>query len=38
LRVLESLKLVALGIQGKLALWRALAAAAQIDPALRVID
>jgi len=38
LRVLESLELVALGIQGKLALWRALGAAGGSDPALRVID
>jgi hypothetical protein len=38
LRLLESLELVALGIQGKLALWRALSAAAEVDPALRVVD
>lgn len=38
LRLLESLELVALGIQGKLALWRALSAAAEVDPALRIVD
>jgi hypothetical protein len=38
LRLLESLELVALGIQGKLALWRALSAAAEVEPALRVVD
>jgi hypothetical protein len=36
LRLLESLELVSLGIEGKLGLWRALAAAAQDSPALRV--
>jgi hypothetical protein len=38
LRLLESLELVVLGIDGKLALWRALSAAAEIDLALRVVD
>ena len=38
LRLLESLELVALGIDGKLALWRALSAAAEVDPALRIVD
>ena len=38
LRLLESLELVALGIQGKLALWRALSATAEVDPALRIVD
>jgi hypothetical protein len=35
LRLLESLEAVELGINGKLALWRALIAAAEIAPALR---
>jgi hypothetical protein len=35
LRLLESLEAVELGISGKLALWHALIAAAQIAPALR---
>jgi hypothetical protein len=38
LRVLEALETVALGIQGKLALWRALAAVADRVPQLRGID
>ena len=36
LRLLENLELVSLGIEGKLGLWRALAAAAQDSPALRI--
>jgi hypothetical protein len=35
LRLLESLEAVELGINGKLALWRALMAAAEVTPALR---
>ena len=35
LRLLESLEAVELGINGKLALWRALIAAAEVAPALR---
>ena len=35
LRLLESVEAVAIGIEGKLALWRALAAAAEIAPSLR---
>ena len=35
LRLLESLEAVELGINGKLALWRALMAAAEVAPALR---
>lgn len=38
LRLLESVELVALGIDGKLALWRALEAAAEILPELRRLD
>lgn len=38
LRLLESLELVALGIQGKLALWRALSATAEVDRALGIVD
>jgi hypothetical protein len=37
LRLLESLELVGLGIDGKVALWRALSAAAEVDPALKVV-
>jgi chromosome segregation ATPase len=38
LRRLESLEAVALGIHGKVALWQALSAAAEIAPALRGLD
>lgn len=38
LRRLESLEIVALGIEGKLALWRALAAAAREIPELQGVD
>jgi hypothetical protein len=38
LRVFESLELVALGIDGKLALWRALGATAEVAPALGRLD
>jgi DNA-binding transcriptional regulator YbjK len=38
LRLLESLEAVALGVQGKLALWRALSAAAQVTPQLLKSD
>jgi hypothetical protein len=38
LRLLESVEAVALGIEGKLALWRSLSAAAEIAPHLRRID
>ncbi|HTM08582.1 MAG TPA: hypothetical protein VL754_09355, partial [Verrucomicrobiae bacterium] len=38
LRRLEGLEAVALGIDGKLALWRALAAAAEAAPGLRALD
>ena len=38
LRLLESLEAVAVGIHGKLALWRALAAAAHDAPRLRGVD
>jgi hypothetical protein len=38
LRLLEVSEAVALGIEGKLALWRALAAAAEASPALQVAD
>jgi hypothetical protein len=38
LRLLEALEAVALGIDGKLALWRALAAAAEDKPALQLTD
>ncbi|MGH7930337.1 MAG: hypothetical protein ACREQV_21380 [Candidatus Binatia bacterium] len=36
LRLLESLELVSLGIEGKLGLWRALTSAAENSPALRI--
>jgi hypothetical protein len=38
LRLLESIEAVALGIDGKSALWRALEAAAEISPELQGID
>lgn len=38
LRLLESVEAVALGIDGKLALWRSLAAAAEIAPKLREVN
>jgi hypothetical protein len=38
LRLLEGLEALALGIEGKRALWRALAAAAEDAPALQVVD
>ena len=38
LRLLEALEAVAIGIEGKRALWRALAAAAEAAPLLRVLD
>jgi O-acetylhomoserine/O-acetylserine sulfhydrylase-like pyridoxal-dependent enzyme len=38
LRVFEGLETLALGIQGKLALWRALAAVADRVPQLRGVD
>ena len=38
LRLLESLEVLGLGIHGKLALWRALGAAADSSPALRGFD
>jgi hypothetical protein len=38
LRLLEALEAVAIGIEGKRALWRALAAAAEEAPSLRVLD
>jgi hypothetical protein len=38
LRLLESVEAVALGIDGKLALWRSLSAAAEIDAELRGVD
>lgn len=38
LRLLEGVEAVALGIHGKLALWRALAAAAEVAPALKGVD
>lgn len=38
LRLLESLEAVGLGIHAKLALWRALSAAAEIAPALEGVD
>jgi hypothetical protein len=37
-RLLEALEAVAIGIEGKRALWRALAAAADEAPSLRVLD
>lgn len=38
LRLLEALEAVGIGIEGKKALWRALAAAAAESPGLRVLD
>ncbi|MDX6696439.1 MAG: hypothetical protein QOF02_4042 [Blastocatellia bacterium] len=38
LRLLESIEAVALGIDGKRALWRALATAAEDEPKLRALD
>ncbi|HEU4342524.1 MAG TPA: hypothetical protein VFU31_13230 [Candidatus Binatia bacterium] len=38
LRLLEGVEAVALGIEGKLALWQALNAAAEVAPALRGVD
>ncbi len=38
LRLLESVEAVALGIDGKLALWRSLAAAAEVAPKLREVN
>jgi hypothetical protein len=38
LRLLEVSEAVALGIEGKRALWRALAAAAEVSPAFQVAD
>ena len=38
LRLLESIEAVALGIDGKRALWRSLAAAAEVDPRLKALD
>lgn len=38
LRILESLETLALGIQGKLLLWRALASATDSVPAARTVD
>jgi hypothetical protein len=38
LRLFESLEALSLGIEGKRALWRALAAAAEASPALRGLD
>jgi hypothetical protein len=38
LRLLESVEALRLGIEGKLALWRGLAAAAELAPALRGVD
>jgi hypothetical protein len=38
LGLLEAIEAVALGIHGKLALWRALAAAAEVAPGLQVAD
>jgi hypothetical protein len=38
LRLLESVEAVALGIEGKLALWRGLSAAAETTPELRAVD
>jgi glycine/D-amino acid oxidase-like deaminating enzyme len=37
-RLLESVEAVALGIDGKLALWRSLSAAAEINAELRGVD
>jgi hypothetical protein len=38
LRLFESLEVLSLGIEGKLLLWRALAAAAEVSPKLRGMD
>jgi hypothetical protein len=38
LRLLESLEALSLGIEGKMALWLALAAAAEVSPRLRIAD
>jgi hypothetical protein len=38
LHQLESLEALAVGVDGKLALWSALAAAAEVDPALAILD
>jgi hypothetical protein len=38
LRLLESLEVLSLGIEGKLLLWHALAAAAEVSPKLRGMD
>jgi hypothetical protein len=38
LRLLESLEVIAIGIDGKTALWRSLAGAAEINPWLRNMD
>jgi hypothetical protein len=38
LRLLETVEAVALGIEGKLSLWRALAAASEVTPALQGVD
>jgi hypothetical protein len=38
LRLLETLEAMAIGIEGKRALWRALAAAAESTPRLQVVD
>jgi hypothetical protein len=38
LRLLESLEAVGIGIHGKLALWLALSAAAEVNPELRGVD
>jgi hypothetical protein len=38
LRILEALETVALGIQGKYALWRALSVASAVVPAMRHLD
>jgi hypothetical protein len=38
LRLLEAIEAVALGIEGKLALWQALAAAAEVAPELQGLD
>jgi hypothetical protein len=38
LRLLESLEALSLGIEGKKALWLALAAAAEVSPRLRIAD
>lgn len=38
LRLFESLEALSLGIEGKQSLWRALSAAAEISPELRILD